>query len=72
MKSPTNTHTHSTHKHNVSKYNKAYHGFGHAKFPDSGSVLGLSLFSILPHLPLKMMVGLKVVKINSKISNSLC
>jgi len=34
-----------------------------AKFPDGGSVLGLSQFSILPQLPLKTMLGLKKVKI---------
>jgi hypothetical protein len=45
---------------------------GKLNFPHGGSVLGLSQFSILPQLPLKMMLGLKVVKINSKISNWLC
>jgi hypothetical protein len=45
--------------------------FGQAKFPNGGSILGLSQFSIL-HQPLKMMLGLKVVKIDYKISNSLC
>ncbi len=31
---------------------RAFHRFGHAKFPDGGSVLGSSQFSILPQLPL--------------------
>jgi hypothetical protein len=47
----------------------AFHRFGQAKFPEGGSVLGSSQFSILPRLP---MLGLKVVKIDPKISNSLC
>jgi len=45
---------------------------GQAKFSDGGSVLGSSQFSILPQLPQKMMLGLKGVKIDSKISSSLC
>jgi hypothetical protein len=49
----------------------AFHRFGHAKFPDGGLVLGLSQFSKLPQLPLKMMRGLKAVKIDSEISNLL-
>jgi hypothetical protein len=51
---------------------RAFYRFGQTKFIDVGSVLGSSQFSILPQLPLKMMLGLKVVKINSKISNWLC
>jgi len=51
---------------------RVFHGFGQDKFPDGGSVLGSSHFSILPQLPQKMMLGLKGVKINSKISNSHC
>jgi len=43
---------------------RAFHSFGQAKFPDCGWVLGLNQFSILPQLPLKIMLGLKVVKIN--------
>jgi len=43
---------------------RAFRRFGQAKFPDSGSVLGLSQFSILPRLPVKMILGLKVVKID--------
>jgi hypothetical protein len=48
-----------------------FHGFGQAKFPNSGLVLGSSQFSILPQLPLKTMLILKMVKINWKISYSL-
>jgi len=33
--------------------------FGHAKFPDGGLALGSCQFSILPQLPLKMMLGLE-------------
>jgi len=50
---------------------RASHRFWQDKFPDGGSVLGSSQFSILPQLPLKTMLGLKVVKIDSKISSSL-
>jgi len=51
---------------------RAFHRFGQAKFPEGGSVLSSSQFSILPQLPLKTMLGLKVVKIDSKVSNLLC
>jgi hypothetical protein len=44
---------------------------GKLNFPISGMVLGTSQFLMLPQLPLKAMLGLKVVKINSKISNLL-
>jgi hypothetical protein len=50
---------------------KAFHRFGQSKFPDGGLVLGSSQFLILPQLPQKTMLGLKVVKIDSKIRNSL-
>ncbi len=33
---------------------RVFHRFGQAKFPDGGSVLGSSQFSIMPQLPLKM------------------
>jgi hypothetical protein len=49
-----------------------YHGFGQAKFACGGSILGSSQFTLLPQLPQKMMLGLKVVKIKLKISNSIC
>jgi hypothetical protein len=45
-------------------WNRVFHGFGQAKFPDGGSVLGLSQFLKLPQLSLKMMLGLKVVIYN--------
>jgi len=48
-----------------------FHQFGQAKFPNGGSVLGSSQISILPLLPLKMMAGLEVDKIDSKIIISL-
>jgi len=49
---------------------RAFNGFGQAKFPDGGSILGSSQFSILPQLPPKTMLGLKVVKIDSNLSIS--
>jgi len=45
---------------------RAFHRFGQAKFPDGGSVLGWSQFSVLPQLPPKTMLSLKEVKIDSK------
>jgi len=36
-----------------------FHGFGQAKFPDGGSVLGSSQFSILPLVAFKNTSGLK-------------
>jgi len=47
-------------------------GFGQAKCPDGGSVLDSSQFSVLPQVPPNKMLGLKEIKIDSKISNSLC
>jgi len=44
-----------------------FHGFGRAKFAFGGSILGSSKFTHLPQLPLKTMLDLKVVKIDSKI-----
>jgi len=41
-----------------------FRGFGQAKYPNGGSALGSSQFSLLPQLPLKMMLDLKVVKID--------
>jgi len=46
---------------------KAFQGFGQAKFTYSGSILGSRQFTLLPHLHLKMMLDLKVVKTNPKI-----
>jgi len=48
----------------ISNKYRAFHGFGQAKFPDGGSVLGSSQFSILPQLPQKTMLGLKGIKID--------
>jgi len=50
---------------------RAFHRFGQAKFPNGGSALGSSQFSILPQLHQKMMLASKGIKIDSKISNSL-
>jgi len=36
-----------------------FHGFGQVKFPDDGSVLGPSQYSILPQLPPKIMLDSK-------------
>jgi len=49
-----------------------FQGFGQVKFAYDGSVFGLNQFSVLPQLPLKTMLNLIVVKMDSKISNSLC
>jgi len=46
---------------------RAFHGFGQAKFAYGGSILGLSQFTLLSKLPLKMSLDIKVVKIDSKI-----
>jgi len=48
---------------------RAFHRFGQAKIPGGGSVLGSSQFLALPQLPPKMMLSLKKVKIDWKISN---
>jgi len=48
------------------QFYRAFLRFGQAKFLEGGSVLDSCQFSILPHLPLKTMRGLKVVKIDSK------
>jgi len=53
---------------------RAFHRFGplgQAKFPDDGSILGLSQFSVLPQLPPKTILWLKEVKIGLKISSFL-
>jgi len=43
---------------------RAFHIFGQAKFAYGGSILGSSKFTLLPKLPLKTMLSLKVVKID--------
>ncbi len=40
---------------------------GKLNFPNGGSVLGSSQFSILPQLPQNIMLNSKVVKIDTKI-----
>jgi hypothetical protein len=45
---------------------RVYHGFGKAKFAYDALILGLRQFTLLPKLPLKTMLSLKVVKIDSK------
>jgi len=43
---------------------RAFRGFEQAKFAYGGSILGMSQFKLLPQLPLKIMLDLKVVKID--------
>jgi len=50
---------------------RAFHRFGQARFLVGGYVLGSSQFSVLPQLSPKTMLGLKEIKIDSKISNLL-
>jgi len=40
----------------------SFHGFGQAKFAYDVSILGSSQFTLLPQLPLKTMLSLKVIK----------
>jgi len=51
---------------------RAFQRFGQAKFPDGSLFLDSSQFSVLPQLPPKTMLGFKKVKIDSKISSSIC
>jgi len=53
------------------KYYRAFHIFELAKFPNGGSILGSSQFSLLAQLPPRILLDLKVVKIDSKIIISL-
>jgi len=48
---------------------RVFNRFGQAKFPDGVSVLGSSQFSILPQLPRKTMLGLKVFKNQNRLKN---
>jgi hypothetical protein len=48
-----------------------FQGFRQAKSANGGSILSLSQFLILPQLPQKMKLAAKVVKVDSKIINSL-
>jgi len=43
---------------------RAFQGFGQDKFAYGGSILGSSQFTLLPQLPLKTTLNLKVVKID--------
>ncbi len=45
---------------------RAFHGFGQATFPNDGFVLGLRQFALLPQLPQKTTLNLKVVKFDHK------
>jgi len=45
-----------------------FQGFGPAKFPYGGLVLGSSQFSLLLQPPQKMTLNLKVIKFDSKIN----
>ena len=51
---------------NIEIIYRAFHRFGQAKIARSGLVLDSSQFSLLPQLPQKMTLPLKVVKIDSK------
>ncbi len=48
-------------------YYRELHGFGQPKFAYGGLVLGSSQITLLLQLPLKTMLDLKVVKIDTKI-----
>jgi len=65
------SHTFSYAGFNQSSKYRAFHGFGQGKFANGGLILDSSKFKLLPQLPLKTMLGIKVVKINSKIIKSL-
>jgi hypothetical protein len=43
-----------------------FHGFGQAKFAYGSLILDLSQFTLLPQPPLRTMISLKKVKIDSK------
>jgi len=63
----THIRTHNMYLSHKKNY-RVSHGFEQAKFADGGSILGWSQFSLL----LKMMLNLKVVKIDKKIIIWLC
>jgi hypothetical protein len=48
-----------------------FQGFGKAKSANGGSILSSSQFFIMPQLPQKIKLALKVVKVDSKIIISL-
>jgi len=51
---------------------RAFYRFGRAEFTNGGLVLGSGQFSILPQLPVKILLDSKVFKIHPKIIISLC
>jgi len=53
-------------------YYRVFHSFGQAKFSYGGLVLGLSQFSLLPHLPQITTLSLKMANFDSKMIISLC
>ncbi len=57
-------------KHFVQTYS-VFQGFGKAKSANGGSILSSSQFFIMPQLPQKIKLALKVVKVDSKIIISL-
>ena len=56
----------------VLTYYRAFNRFVQAKFAYGGLVLGSSQFTLLPQLPQKMTLNLKVVKFDSKVVILLC
>jgi len=56
----------------MSNFYRAFQGLVQAKFAYGGLILGWIKSKLLPQLPLKMMLNLKLVKIESKIIISLC
>ncbi len=55
----------------TAEHYRVFHGLGQAKFAYGSFILGSSHFILLPQLPLKMMLVIKVDKIDSKIIISL-
>ncbi len=53
------------------KNNRAFYGFGQAKFAYGGSVSSSTQFTLLPQLPLIENLNLKVVKIDFKLITSI-
>ena len=50
-----------------SSFYSVFQGFSKAKSANGGSILSSSQFLLLPQLPKKMELALKVVKVDSKI-----
>jgi len=66
------TDANSLHQVIESRTYKVFHRFGQAKFAYCGSILGSNKFTLLPQLPLKIMLNLKLVKIGTKIIILVC